>query len=474
MWKSHRGEPFKNQAVAIALAMIAAGAVSACANGLYPLGETTKAQRLSDEPKPYLSVEDLPARPALLLEVGDPFLDTGQLYEGFELPTGAVWQPRLWIYGTLRTALQSFDNGPADRNSEWANRLDLFANLQLTGTEKINFGIRPLDNNRPGQFTRYTFEPEAEDGFNGEFNPDVRTFFFEGDFGSLFPDLDPEGTAPLDYGFSVGRQPLNFQEGILINDTVDLLGIVRNNVHLPGVSNLRISGVWGWEGLDRNDDRDGSDPYMFGLFNSADLPTSTVSLDMIYVADDVSPGDAFYIGGSAIQRIGKFATAFRVNTSIAEDADTPQVADGALLSAEVSWTVESSDDIVYVNPFLAIDRFTQAGREPVVGGALAALGILFASPSLGNYLSELSSFPNDIVGIATGYQAFWNNHRRNLVLELAAHKDTGDQGFDAVAIGFQLQQALGRRVQLQFEGFVSFQEDRDMGSGGRTEFLIQF
>lgn len=475
MWKSHRGEPFKNQAAAIALAMIVVGATSARADGIFPLGETTPIPRLSDEPAPYLSVGDIPARPSLLLELGPPFLDTGQLDEGFELPGGAVWQPRLWVFATYRTALQTFDNGVIpDRISEWVHRLNVFANLQLTGTEKILLQIRPLDKNRFGQFTRYVFEPDALDGFNSEFNPNIRTLFFEGDLGSVFPDLDPEGQTLLDFGFSVGRQPLTFQEGILINDTVDAVGLVRNNVRLPGVSNLRITGVWGWDSLDRNDFRDGSDPYMFGLFNSADLPASTVNLDMIYVEDDESNGDAFYIGGSTTQRMGLFNTTFRVNGSIAEDADTPQVADGALLSAEVSWTVESSDDIVYVNPFLAIDRFTQAGREPVVGGALAALGILFASPSLGNYLSELSSFPNDIVGVATGYQAFWDNHRRNLVLELAAHKDTGDQGFDAVAIGFQLQQALGRRVQLQFEGFVSFQEDRDMGSGGRTEFLIQF
>ncbi len=475
MWKSHRGAPFKKRAAAIALAMIVVGATSARADGIFPLGETTPIPRLSDEPAPYLSVGDIPARPSLLLELGPPFLDTGQLGEGFELPTGAVWQPRLWVFATYRTALQTFDNGVIpDRISEWVHRLNAFANLQLTGTEKILLQIRPLDKNRFGQFTRYVFEPDGLDGFNSEFNPNIRTLFFEGDLGSVFPDLDPEGQTLLDFGFSVGRQPLIFQEGILINDTVDAVGLVRNNVRLPGVSNLRITGVWGWDSLDRVDFRDGSDPYMFGLFNSADLPTSTVNLDMIYVEDDESNGDAFYIGGSTTQRMGLFNTTFRVNTSIAEDADTPQVADGALLSAEVSWTVESSDDIVYVNPFLAIDRFTQAGREPVVGGALAALGILFASPSLGNYLSELSSFPNDIVGIATGYQAFWDNHRRNLVLELAAHKDTGDQGFDAVAIGFQLQQALGRRVQLQFEGFVSFQEDRDMGSGGRTEFLIQF
>ncbi len=47
--------------------------------------------------------------------------------------------------------------------------------------------------------------------------------------------------------------------------------------------------------------------------------------------------------------------------------------------------------------------------EAAAPGPLAALGISFASPSLGNYLSELSSFNTEVVGAAIGYQAFWDN-----------------------------------------------------------------
>ncbi len=482
MWSSHPGRrgPFPViPGIAMALGIIVGGATPAWSGGLYPLGETTEVSRLSDEPVPFATPPDLPDRPRLLWEFGDPFLDTGNLTHGFEVPGGAVWQPRLWIFGTLRTAVQTFDNGARDRISEWATRLDLYANLALTGTEKIIVGIRPLDKNRPNEFSRCIIEPDQDDGCEEEFNANIRTLFFEGDLGSLLPNLDPGGITALDFGFSVGRQLLQFQEGIMINDEVDALGIVRNNIRLPGISNLRVSGVWGWNELDRpgargDPRRSNETAQMFGLFNSADLQVSTVNLDVIYVDDGEPNGTSFNIGAAAIQRIGHLNTAFRINSSIAKDADTPQVADGTLLSAELSWTPTSSDDIVYMNPFIAIDTFTQAGREPVVGGPLGALGILFASPSLGNFGSELSSFANEVAGIAIGYQAFWQNHRRNLVLEIAARKDTEGNGLDEGALGFQFQQRLAQHVQFQLDGHYALQENRDNGYGARTEILIQF
>ena len=105
---------------------------------------------------------------------------------------------------------------------------------------------------------------------------------------------------------------------------------------------------------------------------------------------------------------------------------------------------------------------------------MGALGILFASPSLGNHLSELGRRANDIFGGAIGYQAFWDNHRRNLVLEIAGRKDTSGEGFDDFAFGFQFQQAFFRRLLLQLESFYAVQEDRDNAFGARTELLVQF
>src|SRR5258708_2078224 len=91
--------------------------------------------RFSDKPAP-LQLEGFPERPPLLLELGDKFLGPGNLQRGLTLPGGAVWYPNLWVYGSLRTAVQTFDDGgDGTRTTEWANRLDLFANLQLAATE---------------------------------------------------------------------------------------------------------------------------------------------------------------------------------------------------------------------------------------------------------------------------------------------------------------------------------------------------
>lgn len=431
--------------------------------------------------EPENTVKLLPARPSLLVELGDGFLDTGKLDSGFEVPfIGAVWQPRFWAYAINRTTYQSFKDGRSGngRETEVANRLDLFANLQLTGTEKILLGLRPTDQNRPDRFTRYSFTGR-EEGFNNELNWDVETLFFEGDFGSLFPVLDQAGILPIDYGFTVGRQPVVFQEGILINDTVDAVGIIRNNIPFPGASNLRVSAMWGWNRLDRNDIGTPSDEDMYGVFIAADTHTSTYNLDMIYVDDDDNR-DGFYVGASSIQRIpswGGISTAFRVNASFALDEEVRGnvVGDGVLLTSELSKTVDGSDDIVYFNSFLGIGNFTQAGREAVVGGPLANTGILFASPNLSLYGAEINPFTDDdVIGGAVGYQAFWDNNRRNLILEVAGRHDLAGTGFDSLGLGFQLQQAVGQHVQLQLEGFYTFNEGREDGTGARAEVQVVY
>lgn len=456
------------------------GPLPATANDLFPLGDKVTVQKLKDEYVPFKGVDEIPNRPELLLELGDPFLDTGKLDAGFEVPIlGAVWQPRLWSYLINRAAVQTFDNGVPgrDRDTEISNRMDWYFNLQLTGTEKILLGLRPFDNNVPTRFTRYTFSGADED-FKNEINTDVETLFFEGDLGSLIPNLDRAGVTPLDFGFSIGRQPITFQEGIIINDTVDAVGVVRNNIVFPGTSNLRISGMWAWDRLDRNDRARGSDNNMFALFGFADANVSTFNLDTIYV-DDKNDGDGFYIGASAIQRLrafGGISTAFRVNSSFALDQEIMNnvIGDGTLLTAEISGLVKGSDDIVYFNPFLTIGNFTQAGREPILGGPLANTGILFASPNLSTYGAEMSPFTDDVAGFAAGYQAFWDNKRRNLILELASRVDTGGDSFDSIGLGFQLQQALGQHVQLQMEAYYAAQEDRSDSTGARFEVLVVY
>ena len=134
-----------------------------------------------------------------------------------------------------------------------------------------------------------------------------------------------------------------------------------------------------------------------------------------------------------------------------------------------------------------VGTFTQAAREPIDGGGpLAPLGILFASPNIGFFGSELDNKANDNAGAAIGYQAFWNDHWTNLGLEIAGFKDLGledefQQGFDwQVGVGFQAQQKVTQQSLVQLEGFYALQEGEgdvevdDDAYGGRLEFLYQF
>ncbi len=440
---------------------------------LFPLGETFEVSRFSDEHIQLLEPSDTGNRPSLIYEGGDLFLGTGDLQEGFETPWGAVWQPQLWVFGTLRTALHYFDNGVRPSSAEWATQLSLFANLQLTHTEKLIIGIRPLDRNAFNRFTRV----QLNDDFGSskfEANADIRTFFFEGDFGSLFPGFDKKGTKAIDYGFSVGRQALTFQNAIMINETVDSVGVVRNNIRFAGISGLRSTALYGWGELNRSNAILNRSSNMFGFFNSIDTPKHTFNVDMIYIDDDQDEGDSFNIGAAAIQRLGHFNTAFRINSSFAEGTDGPKAGTGTMLSAEVSWTPYRSDDIAYVNSFVVDGNYTQAGREPVVGGPLGGLGVLFASPGVGNFLSELNNFTDNVAGLVMGYEAFWENHRRSLTLEVASRKDLDGSGFDDVAFGFEFRQRLAHRVQFQLDASYSVLEKRNDGSTIRTEIRYQF
>jgi hypothetical protein len=434
--------------------------------------------RLTDERIP-LAVEGFPKRPRPLLELGAPFLGTGTLKPGFELPTGAVWQPSLLLFGTYRTALQSFQVD-GDRVAEWANRLDLFANLQLTGTERLVVGFRPLD--QDGRFTSYTFRsdvPGIDEGSQNELNGEVTSVFFEGDFGEIFPNLSKRDFKETDVGFSVGRQPLLFQEGLLIDDTVDGIGLTRNTLQPHHTSNFRSTLFWGWNEVGRaglGGNREDDSAQLFALLTSTDLPTSTVDADLVYVASDTTAGDLISGGVSAVQRIGKLNTSFRVLGSRAVDQETPFSTDGVLLFSEVSYTPAATEDLFYVTTFWAIDEFSSAARGPASGGPLGRAGINFAAVGLGRAGAPLSSRARDVAGGAVGYQRFFSHTRRQLILELGGRLGTAGGEPDSLAGTARYQTAMGQHYVLVIDGFAGYRQGPGTQDlfGGRVELLVKF
>ncbi|MBI4551380.1 MAG: hypothetical protein HY710_03880 [Candidatus Latescibacteria bacterium] len=425
--------------------------------------------RLSDRPIP-LQTKNFPKRPRLLLELGERFLSTGPLGRGVTIPTGATWQPALWVFGTYRTGVQSFDNGPT--LAEWTNRMDVFVNLRLSGTERILLGLRPFNDRGD---VGYIFRPTRNDGWQHNFTSQIQTLFFEGDIGELFPKLDSYDRRPFDIGFAVGRQALVFQDGMLMNDNMDAVGLTRNSLRPWGVTNIRITGLYGWNQINRTDTIEDRSAQLIGLFTETDTRASTINVDLAYVLAKATTGDAFYAGVSGTQRLGEINTTFRVNASIPIDRQTVVASRGTLLSSEFSWTPPRTRNLLYFNTFWAIQSYSLVARDPGVDGPLGRIGILFAAAGMGQYGAALSSQAQDAVGGSLGYQMlFTKTRRRQLILEVSGRKDTNRIDAGAAAIGMRYQHAVGRRMLLQLDGFAATQQRRDTAYGGRFETQVKF
>ena len=479
--------------------------------------------RLTDEFLP-LQLERFPNRPKPLLELGAPFLGTGRIGRGFTLPGGAVWTPSFLLFGQFRTGVSVIDDGTV-QDTQWANRLDLFGNLYLTGTERFVFGVRPTAQTDPlgvRQFSGYR-EISAGGGGTGEFvdqlNFDwdtVTHLFFEGELGELFPSLDVDDRNGLDLGFSVGRQPIRFQEGLLIDDFVDAIGVTQNNLRPGGVVNLRFTGLYAWNQINRNTpgltvtrNLEGERAHLVGGFTEIDWRSTTAAFDVIYVRGgefavrDVigSPSaaatpvsarlfgrgstDGLYAGFSLVGRPGSgaFNTGLRVVTSVplgdVAPAGLPDVlatagiADpssrGTVVFSEMSWTPHHTQNFFYANAFYAVDEYRAAALDPTIPGPLARAGILFAGPGLGNVPSALSATASDAVGGAFGHQMFFANTRQQLLLEAGGRYATRECAVDevpcddhSVAGIARYQVAVGRRGVLVFDAFAV--QDRFRGA----------
>lgn len=420
------------------------------------------------------SGEDLEAPDRKTLFGANPFLGQGKISPGFTIPTGAVWQPVTVIYGEMRSAVQSFNNGLVDVN-EWVNRLDIFTNIYLTPTERINFGFRPFD--REGRFSGYRLGGDGTENFMDHFNGNVRSLYFEGDFGELFPNLDPTDKRRLDYGFAVGRMPLSFQDGILINDSIDAIGITRSSLFLFGASAARATALFGWNQIHRGNNLRDFNAKLYALSYSADYIASTFELDLVYVNGGAATGgDGFYAGLGQTRRFGKINSTLRANFSQSLDRETSAIGDGILLSSQVSRTMNFNDDLVYIDTFWAIDSFTSAARDPAAGGPLGATGILYEAVGLGGYGGALGNgTPNGATGLGIGYQHFFDSEKkRQLIAEVGARWKTQGIGREGYAVGVRYQQLIDQHTIFRADGFIGQYNDGQTGQGFRCEISYRF
>ena len=442
--------------------------------------EGEAACRLSDVAPGILPIPD---RPALIYEMGK-FLSPGFLSKGKELPTGEIVRPSWWVFGTDQFAYQFYNSKwNTQKANELVDRLDIFTQLNLTATERFLVGFRPLDRevDAPPVYSKRKYtEIDFQDGrfLNGT-NITPSTLYFEGDFGEIFPGLDLYDSKGLDYGFSVGRQPLLIQDGLLINaDMLDAVTVTRNTLNGHGNLNFRATGMFAWDEVHRNNDIYDPSAYLYGVFLESDYKESTVNADFVYVSADHTTGSAAFAGLSAIQRIHAFDTAFNTSfhalVSVPTYEQTTATGQGELLFAQVSMTPHGTPNLIYGSAFWAIDNFSSAARNPEVGGPLGQVGILFASPAIGLYDTPLNNFANHVAGGDLGYQILLDDTRKQLIFEVGGRKDTNGVKQGEIGFGARYQQACGQHTIFLLDAFIDKTEALDVGGGFRAAVIVKF
>ncbi len=433
-------------------------------------GEGSTSSALPEEPTPLAT---LPERPAPLLEWGPDYFAPGRIGQGFTLPTGAVWQPQWVAWGTLRTALQG-EWGDGRDSAEWANRLELYGQLSLTPTERLVVSLEPLHEGTDASGYRFGLDG-ARAGFNGEFDADVETLYFEGDFGELFPSLDRADRWPLDLGFMVGRVPVVYQDGFLIDDNMTAFGLVQNSIQWRNTSNVRWSVIAAWDDVHRGgNNAAGGHTKLVGSFLEFDREQTTWAIDAAYVSGD-ERADGVFLGVSGIRRVrNRLNLTARLLASYSLDAETDEVSDGVLGILGLSLTPERTHDVAYLNLFATTGRFTPAARGPTRGGPLGRVGILFEAPGLGAVGAPLANDADHALGGALGYQKFWAGGRTQFIAEVGGRVDPRGAGSDGWGLGFRFQQALGRRTVLRFDLYGVSARDRGEFVGFRSELEFRF
>jgi hypothetical protein len=262
-------------------------------------------------------------------------------------------------------------------------------------------------------------------------------------------------------GFSIGRQRLQLQDGILANGIIDMVGITRNSLVFDGISNLRITGFYGWNNINRGNNALANNNYehsanLFGLEAEADTAlNNTLSLDLLYVNDNQDK-NAWYVGAASTQRFGWLNSTFRVNASISEDKGSQTVGSGVLLLSQLSTTLPSSDNMAYFNTFWDIGLFTSAARSPDQGNPVANLGILYGPVGMGRYGVPLGMPIDNTIGTAIGYQMFLDGIDSQLIFEVGARTSTqSDKDESAIGLGVRYQQAFGKHHVLRLDSFVA-------------------
>ena len=434
------------------------------------------------------------ARP--LMELGHPLYHEGPFGEG------GTWLGRknptlqqVLLYGDARFVGAYADDDIPGGDGKTANervaaRLNLDLDWKITGTERVHVLFRPLD--RKGNFTHYDFqggpEPDGK-GSTSPINGNIVTGFLEGDLGALAQGFSGSYNH-LDLPFAIGLIPLQFQNGIWVNDAFTGVAATIPAMNSPklDIPNMDVTFFAGGDkvssGAAPGDDHK---TRVIGVATFADTREGYWEGGYGYLYDDrggIDDASFHSVTASFTRRYGGWlSNSVRVLGAFGQQAPSagPRSAGGALLLVENSLITSKPYTLIpYLNLFIGSDTPQPLVRDPGAGGVLSNTGMVFEADGLSGF-PTLDASGKRAAGGAFGLEYLFGLDQQ-LVAEVGGLQRTGssapnDSSDYGLALRYQI--PFAKRLIFRFDAIAGRVNqgdplaERDI-SGARVELRVKF
>ena len=367
--------------------------------------------------------------------------------------------PGLAIYGDWRTAVAYNSNNSKDI-AQIATRLNLDVDFKITGTERIHAFFTPIQEDNK-KFTRFEFGGGGGDEkFNGEFDLDPQTLFFEGDVGSLYSGFSGK-EASFDLPFTVGLFPLFLQNGIWANDAIlgGAVSLPAKNSAALGLANFDITFFAAFDNVDNagiigadEDDNHLANLYGVTAFIDAFDGYIEAGYGLIQGRDEQDGLLTHFLTAAYTRRYyNTLSNSTRVFANFGNDPEGNS--DGfAIISENSLISGLPSTLLPYANFFIGFGN-----PQPLVdgngAGILKNVGINFETDALTGY-PKLDDTGSNALGGAIGLQYLFNLDQQ-LVFEVAMVQPFEDDGIGAK----DAQYGFGVRYQVPIDRAWLFRAD---------------
>jgi hypothetical protein len=390
--------------------------------------------------------------------------------------------PGFAIYGDWRTAV-AYNKNNGKEIAQVATRLNLDLDFKITATERIHAFFTPIQKNNV-DFTRFEFAgDDADEEFNGEFDPEPQTLFLEGDFGSLYSGFSDQ-EASFDLPFTVGLFPLFLQNGIWANDAIlgGAVTLLAKNSAALGLANYDVTFFAAFDNVNNAgiigvdaDDNNVANLYGVTTFVDAFNGYIEAGYGLIQGRDEQDGLLTHFLTGAYTRRYqNTLSNSTRVFVNFGEDPEGDS--DGVAIILENSLiTGLPSTLLPYANVFIGFGN-----PQPLVdgfnAGILKNVGINFETDALTGY-PKLDDSGSNAWGGAIGLQYLFNLDQQ-LVFEVATVQPFEDDGIGAeeaqYGFGVRYQIPLSRAWLFRADATYHILEEEEDNFGIRAEVRRKF